>query len=130
MKKVALNHNIKVGQKDLNLYYYENNFWLTLNTISELFNCNANTIFTILKQLEQTSKINLKKFNKHILITLKNGKTTTGNFFSFEILMAIAYRLNPQKALQLHKLSLSSYQKILSKPTIQKRSFINRLRGV
>ena len=130
MKKVALNHNIKIGHKNLNLYYYENNFWLTLNSISELFNCSASRIFILLKQMEKSSKINLKKFNKHIMITLQNGKTTTGNFFSFEILMAIAYKLNPQKALQLHQLSFNSYQKILSKPATEKKSFIKRLRWV
>jgi len=130
MKTVALDQKIKIGRKELKLYYYENNLWLTLNSISEFFNCSINQIYISLKQLEKTSKINLKKFNKHLPITLQNGKTTVGNFFSLEILIAIAYKINPKKALQLYKLSLTSYQNILIKSTPKKESFTKKLSGL
>jgi len=129
MKQTALNHPIKVGTKRLNLYYYENNFWLTLNSIAEFFNKPVSHIYQVLKQLEKTNKINLTKFNKHLQITLKNGKHTVGNFFSFELLIAVAYKINPKKALELHKTSITSFQKLLLEPAKQKRGFMSILRG-
>ena len=130
MKNTAINHPVKLGRKELNLYFYENNFWLTLNSIAEFFNKPVSNIFHILKEMEKTTKINLKKYNKHLPLTLKNGKITTGNFFSFEILLAVAYKINPKKALELHKLTISSYHRMLSTPTKQKKGFMSILRGV
>jgi len=130
MKTKALKHTLKIRGKELKLYYYEENFWLTLNSMAEFFNRPVSFIYQMLKEIEKSSRINLKRFNKQLHITLDNKKTTTGNFFSFEILLAVAYKINPKKALELHKLTISSYHQMLSTPTKQKKGFMSILRGV
>jgi hypothetical protein len=123
MKSVAINYPVRFGKREINLYYHENSFWLTLNSLSEFFNCSVSKVYISIKEL----KLNSKRYNKHLTVKLKNGKKTVGNFFSLEIVIALAYKLNPKKAIELYKWSLSAYRGFLSTQTKSSNSLVKKL---
>ena len=58
---------------------------------------------------------------------VKYGKKTVGNFFSLEIVIALAYKLNPKKAIELYKWSLSAYRGFLSTQGKSSNSLVKKL---
>ncbi len=85
---------------DLNVYYHDETFWLTLENMSRLFGCDTKRIYKTLKEVLQTGKLNEMKVNQHIEVTSKNGKKYPANFYNLDVIMAIGYRLNAKETTQ------------------------------
>ena len=128
MTSNAIRYEAQIGKKHLNLYYHENTLWLTLNNISELFNCSIQKVYTLLNQITKKSKIAKSGCNKYIEVTLENGARSKGNFYNLDIIMAIGYILNPKIAMEFHKSSLFVYKSAVIHTQETKRDFLNVLK--
>jgi len=127
MNEKAIKYHINIGKKVSTIYYVDNNLWLTLNNISELFSTNINRVYQTLESLRKRVKIPLSQYNRYIEIPLQSGISSRGSVYSLEIAIAIGYMINPKKAMELHKSSLELF-KIKREPLVKEnRGFFNRL---
>ncbi len=127
MKTKAVKYEAQVGKKQLKMYYHDNTLWLTLNNISELFNCSIEKVYAMLRQVTKKSKIAKNVCNKYIEITLDNGAKSMGNFYNLDIIMAVGYMLNPKIAMEFYNSSLFVYKNAVIHTQKRKRSFLSRL---
>ncbi len=110
MREQTIKYKALVGEKALSLYYYDNNLWSTLNSISELFNCSIQDVYVAIQKINKKDKIKIDKFNQYLEIRLDSGVRSRGNFYSLEIILAVGYILNPKIAIKFYKSVLSLYQ--------------------
>ncbi len=106
MNTQTLSYQSQKDEKELNVYYHGNTFWLTLNSMTELFNCSASKIYLTLKEMEKCNSLNTIASNKHLEVTSISGNKSIGNFYNLDIIMAIGYRLNPKEATEFRLWSL------------------------
>ncbi len=96
----------QVDDSELNVYYHDNTFWLTLNSMSCLFNCSAQKIYVALREIQQKDVFNTMVVNQYIEVTSNSGKKSIGNFYNLDVIIAIGYRLNPKEATEFRLWSL------------------------
>jgi hypothetical protein len=106
MNTQTLSYQSQTDEKELNVYYFENTFWLTLNNMTELFNCSASNIYSALKDVQKNDNLNQMLVNQHLEVKSISGNNSIGNFYNLDIIMAIGYRLNPKEATEFRLWSL------------------------
>lgn len=106
MNTQTLSYQSQKDKKELNVYYHSNTFWLTLNSMTELFDCSASKIYLTLKDIQKSDNLDTITVNKHLEVTSISGNRSIGNFYSLDIIMAIGYRLNPKEATEFRLWSL------------------------
>jgi hypothetical protein len=130
MNARAVKYEAQVGKKQLNLYYHDNTLWLTLNNISELFNCSVEKVYKVLNQITKKSKITKSTCNKYLEITTDNGAKSMGNFYNLDIIMAVGYMLNPKIAMEFYNSSLFVYKNAVMHTRKSHRSFVTILKKI
>ncbi len=123
MKTQAIGYQTQVGKKQLKFYYHDDTLWLTLNNISELFNCSIQKVYGVLTKITKKSKITQASCNKYIEVTTENGKKSKGNFYNLDIIMAIGYMLNPKIAMDFYSRSLDVYKDAVIRTQKRKKLF-------
>jgi hypothetical protein len=91
---------------DLNVYYHNNTFWLTLSNMSKLFNCSTQKVFKALKEVLKKDNLDTLDVNQHLEITTNSGAKSIGNFYNLDVIMAIGYRLNPKETTEFRHWSM------------------------
>ena len=130
MHTQAIRYDAQVGKKRLKLYYHDDTLWLTLNNISELFNCSIQKVYTLLNQITKKSKITRSKCHQYIEVTSENGKKSTGNFYNLDVVMAIGYMLNPKIAIEFYNNSLDVYKSAVMQTQETKKNFLHTLKNI
>ncbi len=106
MNTQTLSYQSQTDEKELNVYFSENTFWLTLNNMTTLFNCSASDIYSALKDVQKNDNLNQMLVNQHLEVKSISGNNSIGNFYNLDIIMAIGYRLNPKEATEFRLWSL------------------------
>ncbi len=106
MNTQTLSYQSQTDEKELNVYYCENTFWLTLNNMTKLFNCSASDIYRTLKDIQKSDNLNEITINRHLEVKSISGNKSIGNFYNLDVTMAIGYRLNPKEATEFRLWSL------------------------
>ncbi len=106
MNTQTLSYQSQKNKKELNVYYHENTFWLTLNSMTELFNSSAPKIYLALKDIQKSDSLNEMTINRHLEVKSISGNKSIGNFYNLDVIMAIGYRLNPKEATEFRLWSL------------------------
>lgn len=106
MSVQTIPYQSQADDSELNVYYHNNTFWLTLDSMSHLFNCSAQKIYTTLKEIHKKGAFSSMVVNQSIEVNLNSGKKIVGNFYNLDIIMAIGYRLNPNEATEFRLWSL------------------------
>ncbi len=106
METQTIFYQPQTDQRELNVYYHDNNIWLTLNNMSRLFNCSTQKIFKALKEVLKKDNFNVLDINQHIEVPTDSGSTSIGNFYNLDVIMAIGYRLNPKQATEFRLWSM------------------------
>ncbi len=106
MNTQTINYQPQNSDKDLNVYYYKDTFWMTLENMSHLFNSDALKVYKAFKEVVEDEAFDLLESNELIEVTSDSGKTILGNFYNLDVIMAIGYRLNPKEASEFRLWSL------------------------
>ncbi len=106
MNTQTINYQPQTGLKALNVYYHRDTFWMTLESMSHLFNSDAMKVYSALKEVIENDAFDLLDSNEHIEIISEHGKQIVGNFYNLDVIMAIGYRLNPKEATEFRLWSL------------------------
>jgi hypothetical protein len=130
MNTRAVKYEAQVGKKQLKLYYHDNTLWLTLNNISELFNCSIEKVYKVLNQITKKSKITKSVCHKYLEVTSDNGAKSMGNFYNLDIIMAVGYMLNPKIAMEFYHSSLFVYKNAVMHSQKSQRGLLALLKKI
>jgi hypothetical protein len=106
MNTHVLNYQPQKSLKELNVYYHKDTFWMTLESMSHLFNSDAMKVYSAFKKVLENDAFDILSSNDHIEIISENGKQIVGNFYNLDVIMAIGYILNPKEATEFRLWSM------------------------
>ena len=98
MKKQVINYNRQEDNNPVQVCFYEDTFWLTLDSMSKLFGVETRLVFETLKDILKNGSLDARAVNKKLVLTSKDGRSYEVNFFNLDVIMAIGYRLNIYEA--------------------------------
>jgi hypothetical protein len=106
MNTRVINYQSKQGSKILNVYYHRDTFWMTLESMSHLFNSDAMKVYSAFKEVIKEDAFDILDSNEHIEVISETGSQIVGNFYNLDVIIAIGYRLNPKEATEFRLWSL------------------------
>nr|WP_202711075.1 virulence RhuM family protein [Sporosalibacterium faouarense] len=89
------------GKVNVDVYFWEENFWLTQKAISELFNVDVSTINEHLKNIYKTEELEEEQTIGKFPIVRLEGKRKVKRelkFYNLDAVIAVGYRVNSKKA--------------------------------
>jgi hypothetical protein len=84
----------------INVTYFEDNFWLTQKLIAQLFNCSTDNVSLHLKNIFNSSELELNSVVEEFSVTADDGKKYKTKFYNLDAIIAIGYRVNSKQATQ------------------------------
>jgi len=106
MNTNVINYQPQNSKKELNVYYHKDTFWMTLESMSHLFNSDALKVYKAFKEVVEDEAFDILESNEQLEVMSERGKSTLGNFYNLDVIMAIGYRLNPKEASEFRLWSL------------------------
>jgi len=88
------------GNKKVEVYYQNENFWLTQKRMAELFGVEVNTVNYHLKEIFKTRELAEDSVIRKIRTTAVDGKSYLTAFYSLDAIIAVGYRVNSYQATQ------------------------------
>ena len=102
LKDIVL-YQTETGNKEIEVLYDNENFWLTQKTMSELFSVKVNTINYHLKAIFMSGELEEGTTIRKIRIVQKEGRREVArevDFYSLDVIIAVGYRVNSFEATQ------------------------------
>jgi hypothetical protein len=81
----------------------ENNVWLSQKRMAELFDVAENNITYHLKNIFNEKELNKEAVTQKIRVTANDGKSYYTGFYNLEVIVAVGYRVNSQRAIDFRK---------------------------
>lgn len=83
--------------------YEDENIWLTQKLISLLYDVKIHTINYHIKKIFSDSELEENSVIRNFRITANDGKTYTTKHYSLEMIIAVGFKVNSEKAIQFRK---------------------------
>lgn len=84
--------------KSIEVFYDNEDFWLTQKSMGKLFGVEVNTINYHLKEVFKSGELIEESVIRKIRITANDGKNYNTNFYSLDAIIAVGYRVNSKEA--------------------------------
>lgn len=91
------------GESDVNAVYFDENVWLTQKMMGLLYNVETHTINYHLKKLFSDGEIDENSVIRKFRITAPDGKSYNTNHYSLEMIIAVGFKVNSERAVQFRK---------------------------
>ena len=101
--------------KNIEVLYDSEDFWLTQKTMAELFSVKVNTINYHLKEIFFSGELDENSVIRKIRITADDGKRYNTNFYSLDAIIAVGYRVNSYEATQFRIWSTNTLKEFIKK---------------
>jgi len=88
------------GDKKIEVYFQDENFWLTQKRMAELFGVEVNTVNYHLKEIFKTRELLEDSVIRKIRTTADDGKSYLTAFYSLDAIIAVGYRVNSYQSTQ------------------------------
>lgn len=88
------------GTIKVNVYYADENFWLTQKVMGELFEVDRTVITKHLKNIFSENELSEEAVCAKFAHTAEDGKTYNTNYYNLGAIIAVGYRVNSKKATQ------------------------------
>ena len=112
-EKEIIFYQTEEGNVNVSVYYYDENFWLTQQSMAELFGCSKSNISEHLTHIfdeEELSKdIVMRKFG------ISEFSTKPTNFYNLDAIISVGYRVNSQKATRFRQWATSTLKEYIIK---------------
>lgn len=94
-----------VGNKENNMEmrYEDENIWLTQKMMAVLYDVEVNTINYHIKKIFQDSEVQEDSVIRKFRITAEDGKNYNTNHYSLEMIIAVGFKVNSERAIQFRK---------------------------
>ncbi|MCX6706443.1 MAG: virulence RhuM family protein [Candidatus Woesebacteria bacterium] len=94
------------GSVNIEVYYAEENIWLTQKKISELFGCSSDNVSLHLKNIYKSQELSEKTTVEEFSVVQDEGKRKIKRktlFYSLEAIIAVGYRVNSERGTQFRQ---------------------------
>ncbi len=88
------------GDKKVEVYFQDENFWLTQKRMAELFNVEVPAVSKHLKNIFESRELEENSVISKMEITAADGKTYLTAFYNLDAIIAVGYRVNSYQATQ------------------------------
>ena len=91
-------------QKDsIEIRYEDENIWLTQKMLAVLYDVDVRTINYHIKKIFSDSELQEDSVIRKIRITAEDGKSYNTNHYSLEMIIAVGFKVNSERAVQFRK---------------------------
>lgn len=90
-------------QGSIEIRYEDENIWLTQKTIAQLYDVSVKTINYHIKKIFDDSELSEDSVIRKFRITADDGKTYNTNHYSLEMIIAVGFKVNSERAVQFRK---------------------------
>ncbi len=100
-----LSYVASVGEfeSSIELRYEDENIWLTQRLMGILYDVGTNTINYHIKKIFKDSELQKNSVIRKFRITAQDGKLYLANHYSLEMIIAVGFKVNSEKAIQFRK---------------------------
>ena len=103
------------GDKKIEVFFQDENFWLTQKRMAELFGVEVNTINYHLKEIFKTKELAADSVIRKIRTTADDGKSYLTAFYSLDAIIAVGYRVNSYQATQFRIWATKTLKEFITK---------------
>lgn len=90
-------------ENSIEMRYEDENIWLTQKMLAQLYDVEIPTINYHIKKIFNDSELQQDSVIRKFLITADDGKTYNTNHYSLEMIIAVGFKVNSEKAVQFRK---------------------------
>ena len=90
-------------QNSIEMRYENENIWLTQKMMSTLYDVGTNTINYHIKKIFEDSELQEDSVIRKFRITAPDGKSYNTNHYSLEMIIAVGFKVNSERAVQFRK---------------------------
>ena len=90
-------------QDSIEMRYEDENIWLTQKMMSTLYDVGTNTINYHIKKIFEDSELQENSVIRIFRITAADGKSYSTNHYSLEMIIAVGFKVNSERAVQFRK---------------------------
>lgn len=90
-------------QGSIEIRYEDENIWLTQKTMAQLYDVSVKTINYHIKKVFDDSELSEDSVIRKFRITADDGKTYNTNHYSLEMIIAVGFKVNSERAVQFRK---------------------------
>ena len=87
----------------IEMRYEDENIWLTQKMMATLYDVGTNTINYPIKKIFEDSELQEESVIRKFRITAPNGKSYNTNRYSLEMIIAVGFKVNSERAVQFRK---------------------------
>ena len=108
-------YSTPTGDKKIEVFFQDENFWLTQKRMAELFGVEVNTINYHLKEIFKTKELTEDSVIRKIRTTADDGKSYLTAFYSLDAIIAVGYRVNSYQATQFRIWATKTLKEFITK---------------
>ena len=90
-------------QGSIEIRYEDENIWLTQKTMAQLYDVSVKTINYHIKKIFDDSELSEDSVIRKFRITAADGKSYSTNHYSLEMIIAVGFKVNSERAVQFRK---------------------------
>ena len=90
-------------QGSIEMCYEDENIWLTQKMMATLYDVGTNTINYHIKKIFEDSELQEESVIRKFRITAPDGKSYNTNHYSLEMIIAVGFKVNSERAVQFRK---------------------------
>ena len=90
-------------QDSIEMRYEDENIWLTQKMMATLYDVGTNTINYHIKKIFEDSELQEDSVIRKFRITAADGKSYNTNHYSLEMIIAVGFKVNSERAVQFRK---------------------------
>lgn len=90
-------------QDSIEMRYEDENIWLTQKMMATLYDVGTNTINYHIKKIFEDSELQKDSVIRKFRITVTDGKSYSTNHYSLEMIIAVGFKVNNERAVQFRK---------------------------
>ena len=91
------------GVESMEMRYEDENIWLTQKMMAALYDVKVHTINYHIKKIFSDSELQENSVIRRFRITAEDGKTYNTNHYSLEMIIAVGFKVNSERAVQFRK---------------------------
>lgn len=90
-------------EQNVEIRYEDENIWLTQKAMALLYNVETNTINYHIKKIFSDSELQQESVIRKFRITAADGKTYSTNHYNLQMIIAVGFKVNSERAVQFRK---------------------------
>jgi hypothetical protein len=108
-------YSTKDGNVDVDVYFWDETFWLTQDSIAALFDVQRPAITKHLKNIFESDELIEKSVCSILERTAADGKTYSTKFYNLDAIIAVGYRVNSKQATQFRRWATETLKQYIIK---------------